>query len=134
MGEAPTQGATSKEFEMKYMIMMFGSAEGMMETADPEWIREMIGFMIQIDKDLTESGELVFNAGLADGSTAKLVKQTPDGVITTDGPYAEAKESLVGYWVVDVASEERAVEICSSIVKYAQVVELRAIPDGPPEV
>ncbi|MFJ6455649.1 YciI family protein [Paenarthrobacter sp. NPDC091669] len=119
---------------MKYMIMMFGSAEGMMATADPEWIKEMIGFMIQIDKDLTESGELVFNAGLADGSTAKLVKQTPDGVITTEGPYAEAKESLVGYWVVDVASEERAVEICSSIVKYSQVVELRAIPDGPPEV
>ena len=66
---------------MKYMIMMFGSAEGMMETADPAWIQEMIGFMIQIDKDLTESGEMVFNAGLADGSTAKLVKQTPDGVL-----------------------------------------------------
>lgn len=62
---------------MKYMIMMFGSAEGMMETADPAWIQEMIGFMIQIDKDLTESGEMVFNAGLADGSTAKLIKQTP---------------------------------------------------------
>ena len=119
---------------MKYMIMMFGSAEGMMETADPAWIQEMIGFMIQIDKDLTESGEMVFNAGLADGSTAKLVKQTPDGVITTDGPYAESKESLVGYWVVDVASEERAVEICSSIVKYAQTVELRAIQEAPPEV
>jgi hypothetical protein len=132
--KAPTRGAVHKEFEMKYMIMMFGSAEGMMETADPEWIREMIGFMIQIDKDLTESGELVFNAGLTDGSTAKLVKQTPDGVITTDGPYAESKESLVGYWVIDVASEERAVEICSSIVKYSQVVELRALADGPPEV
>ncbi len=119
---------------MKYMIMMFGSAEGMMETADPAWIQEMIGFMIQIDKDLTESGEMVFNAGLADGSTAKLVKQTPDGVITTDGPFAESKESLVGYWVVDVAREERAVEICSNIVKYAQVVELRAVQEAPPEV
>lgn len=135
MGEGTHTGSPhTKESEMKYMIMMFGSAEGMMETADPEWVKEMIGFMIQIDKDLRDSGELVFNAGLADGKTAKLVKQTPDGVITTDGPYAEAKESLIGYWVVDVASEERAVEICSSIVKYAQVVELRAIPDGPPEV
>lgn len=119
---------------MKYMIMMFGSAEGMMATADPEWVKEMIGYMVQIDKDLSDSGELVFNAGLADGSTAKLVKQTSEGVITTDGPYAEAKESLIGYWVVDVASEERAIEICSGIVKYSQVVELRAIPDGPPEV
>ncbi|MBO1267902.1 YciI family protein [Arthrobacter cavernae] len=119
---------------MKYMIMMFGSAEGMMATADPEWVKEMIGFMIQVDKDLRDSGEMVFNAGLADGSTAKLVKQTPDGVITTDGPYAEAKESLIGYWVVDVASEERAVEICASIVKYAPVVELRRVQDEPPEV
>ncbi|WP_284752849.1 YciI family protein [Arthrobacter sp. efr-133-R2A-120] len=119
---------------MKYMIMMFGSAEGMMETADPEWIREMIGFMIQIDKDLSDSGEMVFNAGLADPGTAKLVKQTDSGVITTDGPFAEAKESLIGYWVVDVAGEERAVEICSSIVKYAPVVELRRVQDAPPEV
>ncbi|WP_426997271.1 YciI family protein [Pseudarthrobacter sp. N5] len=119
---------------MKYMIMMFGSAEGMMETADPEWVQEMIGIMIQIDKDLRESGELVFNAGLADGNTAKLVRQTENGVITTDGPFAEARESLIGYWVVDVASEERAIEICSGIVKYSQVVELRAVPDGPPDV
>ncbi|XAS67163.1 YciI family protein [Micrococcaceae bacterium Sec5.7] len=117
---------------MKYMIMMFGSAEGMMETADPEWVQEMIGFMIQIDKDLRESGELVFNAGLADGSTAKLIRQTDNGVVTTDGPFAEAKESLIGYWVVDVASEERAVEICSQIVKYSQVVELRTIPEFDP--
>jgi hypothetical protein len=119
---------------MKYMIMMFGSAEGMMETADPAWIQEMIGFMIQIDKDLADSGEMVFNAGLADGSTAKIVKKTDNGVITTDGPYAESKESLIGYWVVDVASEERALEICSSIVKYSGAVELRAVQDGPPDV
>lgn len=119
---------------MKYMVMMFGSAEGMVETANPEWIKEMIGFMIQIDKDLRDSGEMVFNAGLADPSTAKLVKQTDNGVITTDGPFAEAKESLIGYWVVDVASEERAVEICSGIVKYAPVVELRRVQDEPPEV
>ncbi|MCU1633884.1 MAG: hypothetical protein JWM61_2536 [Micrococcaceae bacterium] len=119
---------------MKYMIMMFGSAEGMTQTADPAWIQEMIGFMIQIDKDLTESGELVFNAGLADGSTAKTVRKTDHGVIATDGPYAESKESLIGYWVVDVASEERALEICSSIVKYSGTVELRVVQDGPPDV
>ena len=63
MNESAHTERHDKEFEMKYMIMMFGSAEGMMETADPEWIREMIGFMIQIDKDLSDSGEMVFNAG-----------------------------------------------------------------------
>ena len=86
------------------------------------------------DRQGPETGELVFNAGLADGSTAKIVKNTDSGVITTDGPYAKSKESLVGYWVVDVVSEERALEICSSIVKYSGAVELRAVQDGPPDV
>jgi hypothetical protein len=119
---------------MKYMIMMFGTAEAMMATADPGWLKEMIGFMIQIDQDLRESGELVFNAGLAEPSTAKLVKHTDHGVVTTDGPYAQSQDSLIGYWVIDVASEDRAIEICSSIVKYSQVVELRPVQDAPPQL
>lgn len=119
---------------MKYMIMMFGEAGTMMEVKSPEWIREMIGFMRQLDVDLTNSGELVFNLGLADGSTAKTVSSKDGLPVVTDGPFAEAKESLVGYWVVDVTSEERVIEIASQIVKYAGVVEVRESPAGPPEV
>ena len=119
---------------MKYMIMMFGSAAGMMEVKSPDWIREMIGFMQQLDRDLTNSGELVFNLGLADGSTAKTVS-IKDGIpVATDGPFAESKESLIGYWVVDVENEARAIEIASKIVKYSGVVEVRPSPDAPPEV
>jgi hypothetical protein len=119
---------------MKYMIMMFGDAGTMMEVKSPEWIREMIGFMKQLDVDLTDSGELVFNLGLADGSTAKTVRITNGLPIATDGPFAEAKESLIGYWVVDVENEARAIEIASQIVKYAGVVEVRHSPDAPPEI
>lgn len=119
---------------MKYMIMMFGEAGAMMEVRSPEWIREMIGFMIQLDKDLRESGELVFNAGLADGSTAKLVRHENGVAVTTDGPFAESKESLVGYWVVDVVNEDRAIELASQIVEWSGVVELRQVADAPPEV
>lgn len=119
---------------MKYMIMMFGEAAGMMETKAPEWIKEMIGFMVQIDKDLRESGELVFQAGLTDGSTAKLVRLENGIPVATDGPFAESKESLIGYWIVDVESEARTVEIASQIVQYAGVVELRQVAEGPPDV
>lgn len=119
---------------MKYMIMMFGEAAGMMETEPPAWIKEMIGFMVQIDKDLRDSGELVFQAGLTDGSTAKLVRLENGVPVATDGPFAESKESLIGYWVVDVESETRAIEIASQIVTYAGVVELHRLGDGPPEV
>jgi hypothetical protein len=124
----------SRRDEMKYMIMMFGDAASMMEVKSPEWIKEMIGFMQQLDVDLTNSGELVFNLGLADGSTAKTVSLENGLPVATDGPFAEAKESLIGYWVVDVESEARAIEIAGQIVEYAGVVEVRPSPDAPPEV
>jgi len=119
---------------MKYMIMMFGEAATMMETATPEWIEEMIEFMGQLDKDLTASGELVFQQGLADGSTAKTVRATAGVPVTTDGPFAESKESLVGFWVVDVENEARALEIGERVVPYAGVVEVRQAMDAPPEM
>src|ERR1700750_659346 len=96
---------------MKYMVMMFGSAGEMMEVKSPEWIRDMIQFMQQLEVDLKSSGELVFAAGLADGTSAKTVRLTDGLPVATDGPYAEAKESLIGYWVLDVESEARIVEI-----------------------
>lgn len=119
---------------MKYMLMMFGDAATMLETKSPEWINEMMAFMFQIDRDLTESGELVFNLGLADGSTAKTVRLQNGLPVTTDGPFADPKESLIGYWVVDVESEARAIEIAAQVAKYSEVVEVRHSPEPPVEV
>ena len=116
---------------MKYMVMMFGNAGDMMQTQSPEWISEMIGFMMAVDDDLRQRGEMVFNAGLADSTTARLVHA--DGAVT-DGPFAESKESLIGFWIIDVESDERLVEFATSIAKYSQVVEVRPIGEAPPEV
>ncbi len=116
---------------MKYMLMMFGSAGEMMTVQSPEWIREMITYMTDLDDELRERGEMVFNAGLADGREAKLVHA--DGVVT-DGPFAEAKESLIGFWIVDVESEARVTELATSIARYSQVVEVRPVAEAPPEV
>ena len=119
---------------MKYMIMMFGDAAPAMETKSPEWIAEMIGFMTQIDKHLTESGEPVFQRHLADASTAKTVGLTDGVPVATDGPFAEAKESLAGFWVLDVRDEARAIELASRVVVWAERVEVREVPDAPPEL
>ena len=119
---------------MKYMLMMFGSQAQMMEVASPEWITEMMGFMHTLNDDLQKAGELVAAEGLADGTQAKIVRLEDGQVITTDGPYAEAKESLIGYWIVDVESEERATEIATRIVKYSRVVEVRQVMDAPTEM
>jgi hypothetical protein len=119
---------------MKYMIMMFGDAASMMRTKEPEWIREMIAFMMQLDDDLRASGELVFDLGLADGGTAKTVRLADGDPVTSDGQVAGPGASLIGFWVVEVENETRVLEIAGQIVKYAGVVEVRPVPDAPPVV
>jgi hypothetical protein len=116
---------------VKYMIMMFGGAAEMTATQSPEWITEMIGFMRNLNQELTDAGELVFAEGLQDGDAAKLVTLTDGVPVTTDGPYAEAKESLIGFWVLDVADEARILEIAGRIVKYSAVVEVRPVGVAP---
>jgi hypothetical protein len=119
---------------MKYMIMTFGSAEAGLEAMGKEWMLNMIQFMRNLDDDLRKSGELVSNEGLADGSQAKTVRFENGISVATDGPFAEAKESLVGFWIVDVESEARAIEIASRIVDYVkQPIEVRQVMDAPPD-
>ena len=96
---------------MKYMIMMFGDQASLVETRSREWIVEMIAFMTKVNEDLTAAGELVAAEGLADASQAKTVRIQNGIPVATDGPYAESKESLAGYWIIDVDSPERALEI-----------------------
>ena len=119
---------------MKYMLMMFGDAADMMEVRDPQWVRDMIAFMTEFNGELTETGELVHAHGLALPSTAKTVSLVDGQVVVTDGPFAEAKESLAGFWILEVADEARAVELAGRIVRWAEKVELREAPDVPPEV
>jgi hypothetical protein len=118
---------------VKYIIMMFGDQATMMEVRTPEWIREMIGFMTNIDQELHDSGELVDSQGLADPSQAKTVRFQGGVPVPTDGPFAEAKESLAGYWIVE-GSEDRALEIASRVVAFIEgPIEVRQVMDAPPE-
>jgi hypothetical protein len=104
------------------------------ETRPKEWIVEMVAFMRQVSEDLSEAGELVAAEGLADASRAKTVR-IQDGVpVATDGPFAESKESLAGYWIIDVESEARALEFTSKIVAFTGgPTEMRQVMDGPPD-
>jgi hypothetical protein len=66
---------------------------------------------------------------LQDPSRATTVRFTEDAPVPTDGPFAEVKESLAGYWIID-ADEARAVEIASRVVGYTEFpMEVRRIMD-----
>lgn len=104
---------------MKYMLLMMSSPEASkdlppMEEWAPEDMQAMGQHMMQLHQELTESGELLGAAGLAGREAAKIV--TSDGAaapVVTDGPFPEAKEFLAGYWLIDVESEARAIEIAA---------------------
>ena len=60
---------------------------------------------------LGAAGELVFGEALGDPVSSRIFGWPPDGHVATDGPFAEAKEHLGGYLIVDCESPERAAEI-----------------------
>jgi hypothetical protein len=100
---------------MKYMLLM-NYAPGGRPLGDwaPEDIKASGAAMGAIHEELTASGELIGAEGLTGPEAANIV--THDGVgapVVTDGPFPESKEFLAGYWLVDVESEERAIEIAA---------------------
>ncbi len=134
MSRSDPGSETNEEDHVKYMMMMFGDATGMVEHQSGDWVRDMIAFMQDFIAELDKNGELVSAEGLDFPSNAKVVSLADGQVVVTDGPFAEAKESLAGFWIIDVADEARAVELAGRIAHWSQKVELRAVPDGPPEV
>jgi len=100
---------------MKYMLIMNSPRDGYEQYMKwPKKILEAnIAFMHTFSKKLQESGELVSTAGLAAPDQARLVRAGKDGKPITDGLFAESKEFLAGYWIVDVESPERAFEIAA---------------------
>jgi hypothetical protein len=100
---------------MKYMLLMnYAPASPAVTEWAPEDIRASAAHMGAIHEELTVNGELVGAEGLSGPDAAKIV--THDGVgapVVTDGPFPESKEFLAGYWLVDVESEQRAIEIAA---------------------
>jgi hypothetical protein len=100
---------------MKFLLMMNVPGRGPYQIDSwPEAdIKAHMGFMKNLNKKLTESGELVGGEGLVGPDQAKLVRAGKDGHPITDGVFPEAKEFLAGYWIVDVDSPERAYAIAA---------------------
>lgn len=118
---------------MKYMIMMFGGLGASLADRSPEWITQMQTTMMRMDQELRESGEVVESRHLTDPAQAATVRFADGAPTATDGPFAEIKESLAGYWIVE-GSYERAVEIASQVVAVTEYpMEVRRIMDEPPQ-
>lgn len=130
---------------MKYMLMMHAPRAGWTNagigTWPPEDFKAHIRFMIDFNTELKKTGELVGVEGLAGPEAARVVRAGKRGAPeVTDGPFAEAKEFLAGYWIVDVENTERAYEIAALAsaapgkggVPLNMPIEVRQVMSAPP--
>ena len=130
---------------MKYMLMMHAPRGTSGDWAIGNWppadLKAHIDYMININKELAEAGELVGAEGLAGPGEARIVRATAKGTpAVTDGPYPEAKEFLAGYWIVDVETTERAYQLAARAsaapgpkgVPLNMAIEVRQVMSVPP--
>lgn len=102
---------------MKYILLMSGrkaGVEGYLAWSQKDRDAHM-SVLQKISKELTASGEFVATQGLSVPHEAKVVRGEKGGMPVTDGVFPESKEFLLGYWIVDVATPERAYAIAGKI-------------------
>jgi hypothetical protein len=128
---------------VKYMLLMQASERiehPPIHTWDPADIKAHLQFMHDFSAKLVADGEFVDAQGLAGPEEARVVRSTMAGTpAVTDGPFPESKEFLAGFWVIDVDSHERAIEVAAAAsaapgpggVQLNLPIEVRQIMSAP---
>lgn len=80
------------------------------EMPAPDVIEKMYADVDAFNKKLQEAGAWVFAGGLQPADIATVVKVQGEDVVTTDGPFSEAKEQLGGFWVIEASDLDAALE------------------------
>ena len=130
---------------MKFMMMMHAPKSGWATAGIGTWpladIQNHVKYMQAFNAELKASGEFVDGQGLALPDQALIVRakadRTPE---VTDGPFAEAKEFLAGFWIIDVESKERAYELAAQAsaapgkggAQMSIPIEVREVMSAPP--
>ena len=94
---------------MKYMLIMRSTDETWAAYQNIDF-NEIIETMGRFNSDLIDAGVLVAAEGLEDAKDTVVVDYSSQPPVVTDGPYGETKELFNGFWILDVASQEEAVE------------------------
>ena len=117
---------------MKYLIMVLSNPESAaaLRRLSEEQGREFGRRHRALSEALADSGELVVSEGLDDQANAVRVRLRDGETMTTDGPFAEVKEQLAGFYLVECDSLERAIAYAARVPDAAFTdVEVRPVLD-----
>ena len=116
---------------MTQYLLSVHMVEGEPEPA-PDVIQEMYKAVDVFNQKLQDQGVWVFAGGLHPANTATVVRVKDGQVLTSDGPFAESKEQLGGFWIVDVADLDAALKLAAEGSAACQgPVEVRPFQDEP---
>jgi hypothetical protein len=117
---------------MKYLILIQSNPQSLAvwETLDDEQRTDFGLGHLRLTEEMREAGVLVVSEGLGDPALATQVSVRDGRTITSDGPYAEVKEHLAGFYLIDVADLDEAVTWAAKAPDAAYTrVEIRPVLD-----
>ena len=115
----------------QYLLSVY-HPEGEGETPPPEAMKKIIADVDAVNGELKAAGAWVFAGGLHPTSTATVVRLQDGEVLTTDGPFAEGKEHIGGFWVIDATDLDAALEWGRKATRACTAaVEVRPFQDEP---
>lgn len=117
---------------MKYLILIHSNPKSrqIWEGFSDAQRAEGFGVYAALSEDLAASGELIVTEALADPSLSKRISVREGRTMTSDGPFAEVKELLAGFFLIECDSIERAIEIAARVPEAELgLVEVRPVLD-----
>jgi hypothetical protein len=99
---------------MRYALLIYGS-EAAMATATPAEQKEVVDAYNAFTKDIVDRGLMVGGEALQPTSTATTVQARNGETLTTDGPFAETKEQLGGFYLVECKDLDEAIATAARI-------------------
>ncbi|MFD6397136.1 YciI family protein [Nocardia sp. NPDC060249] len=114
---------------MKFMLIMRATDEAWAAAADIDF-NEMLETMGKFNDELISAGVLVAAEGLDDAAQGVVVDYSSETPVVTDGPYGETKELFGGFYILNVASKEEAIEWAKRmpVVVPGTKTEIRRVP------
>jgi hypothetical protein len=116
---------------MKYILLIYGN-EKSWAALTPTQVAGVMGEYREFTQSVQASGHMVGGDRLDSASTATTVRVRDGKTVTTDGPYAETKEQLGGYYLIEAKDIDEAIGIAARIpgATYG-AVEVRPVPPMP---
>lgn len=114
---------------MRFIVSLIGD-ESFIEESTPEQMEEIVAEMNKYNDELEKAGVFVQGDGLAPSGMARTLRYGEDGkAVVTDGPFAESKEQIAGFWIFECRDLDEAFEWAQKAPVKSGAIEVRPIVD-----